>query len=251
VAVSKEERLKVALEDAGFPGGGNYSAQAAAAEEAAPAAETAPEKAAKPALGPAPELATEFTDVMTFVDTSVNPDLDYVYKVRFWALDASGPNPVLRETDYSPTTPQVAPKPNTEFYLAGIAQGEGKASIVVRKWLYSSNNWEMRSYLVAPGEEIGRVEVLPKRDTLGQMVLEGNRVVNEPVDFSTGCVLLGYRMRPRTIENTVTTTAIDPQTMEVLAVDNVEYVLYDTPQIVYADRKGKLHIKWRAPEGAG
>jgi hypothetical protein len=246
----------------GYTGGGNYvklyGGQSTSAEgEAAPAEtaakpETAAETAAK--VTAAVEKLSEatapvaFSDITMFIDTKVSSDLEYKYRVRFWAAEAGGaPTGSMRQSAYAPVTAAVSPKPDTEFYLASVLADQGRASIVVRKWTPVSNKWSVQTYLVAPGEQIGRVEYRAKTDTGGMPVLDAaGKLQMEAVDFSTACVLLDARYQPRSFEQRGTPSRINPLTGERLSVDNVQYVLYDTPQIVYSDRKGTLRVKWQS-----
>ncbi len=246
--LSDSDLLKQALEANGFSGGGAYGRYVAMQRQAVVESETAAasEEEEKPKEAEAKKIV-QFGEITMFVDTDVNPDQEYVYRVRFWAANVTGRVVnELMQTAYAPETPVVAPKPDTEFFLTGIMPAEGKASIVVKKWLPVSSSWAMQSFLVAPGEPIGRVVVLDKKDTNGRMIVDNSGIpIKEPVDFSTECVLLSSRMLPKAIESRNTTTRFNPETGAILSVDNVEYVLYDTAQIVYSDRKGVLRMKWK------
>jgi len=234
-SASQVELQKRALESMGYRGGGGYGAYIAAPVEQ----KEEPTETAKPAE--APQVVVQFADIAMFVDTAVSPDLEYTYKVKFWALQTTESKHQLRSTEFAPETPIVSPKPDTEFYLTGIIPEQDKASIMVRKWKPISNSWVMETFAVAPGEQIGRVVVKDVRDTAGRLILDGaGRPKREPVDFSTDCVLLASRLRPRSFA-----TRTGPSTGESLSVDNAEYVLYDWPQIVYSDRKGALRVKWK------
>lgn len=250
-SISAADLFKTSLELMGFTGGGEYVKRMTLPEDIGePSSDTAkaPSTSApveKPKTPDVPVVA--WNEITMFADTRVTSDVEYVYRVRFWAADSSGGQRQLMSTDWSQESRKTAPRPDTEFYLTGILPDQGKAAMLVRKWMYARNGWEMRTYYLGPGEQIGRAEVLPKRDTRGNTIMDAaNKPVMETVDFSTGCVLLSARSRPRSVETRRTTAEVAP-TGEIKSVDNVDYVLYDTPQIVYADRKGNLRVKWKAP----
>jgi hypothetical protein len=246
--ISADELFKTSLELLGFTGGGKYVEKTTMPERIAAAATAAAQPATeseKPK--PAERPAVMWGEIAIFADTLVNPEIEYRYRVRFWAVDNSGTAGKLISTDWSQETGKMSPKPDTEFYLTGILPDQGRASVLVRKWMYASNDWETRTYYVGPGEQIGKAEVLPKKDTRGNTITDAaNKPVMKTVDFSTGCVMLSARTRPKSVETRRTTAEATP-TGEIKSVDNIDYVLYDTPQIVYADRKGSLRVKWKSP----
>jgi len=247
--LTEDAIMKLALEQIGYKGGGKY-AQLLATQEGTPGqSEGAPtgtgSSSKKPEgktedAGPVPVM---FSEIATFVDTAANPDLEYKYRVRFWAVDKSGLAPQLRSSEFTVAAGMASPKPDTEFFLTGMLPDQGKAIILVRKWMYASNSWETKTYFVAPGEQIGTTEVIAKKDTAGRVLTENGRIVSESVDFATGCVMLDSRVRPRVRESKVSTSTYTEG--NIITVDSVDYVLYDTPQIVYSDRKGTLRVKWR------
>lgn len=252
---SPEELMKLVLDELGYRGGGNYVKYMTLQEGGSlvnpDESSAAPQStAAKPdgkETGPA---MVTFSEITIFVDTAVNPDLEYKYRVKFWAVDSSGTIPQLRNSPFVAAAGMASPKPDTEFFFTGPLpeQNQNKACITVRKWMYASNNWEVKNYFVAPGEQIGRLEIIPKKDTAGRVLTDNNRLVTEAVDFSTGCILLDCRVRPKVSQTKTSVAKADGTTINI--VDSIDYVLYDTPQIVFSDRKGVLRVKWRGSVGA-
>jgi len=235
---SDKDLVKMVLESWGYHGGGTFDVGTSVVQAVPEAKSASP---GVPAPKAAPEVAVAFPDVTTFVDTTVNPEQEYVYQVRFWTADTVTPGKDDTPTGWGPLTSQVTSKPDTDFYLSGVSIDQGVAAITVRKWVPSANSWVSHSYTgVAPGEEIGHIESI----SLGTGA-PGAPAKLELVDFSTSCILLAFRYRPRSFEKTSTEVTIDPLTQQKSSVDKVERVLYDTPQIVYSDRKGKLRLKWQ------
>jgi len=144
-----------------------------------------------------------------------------------------------KATEWAPATAAAAAKPDTDFLLSGISAEQGTASLLVRKWIPSTKTWATQTYVVSPGQEIGRVETR----------LDDGKTTE--VDFRTECVLLDLRRRPRSFERQVTEVKTDPVTLEKSSVDKVELWLYDTPQIVYSDRRGRLRVKWQSQAETG
>lgn len=224
------ELQRLALESMGYGGGGKYEAGAAEAGETPAVAQ--PDK---PAPVPVPDTLVTFDSIATFIDADVSPDQDYVYRVRFWTSNAADATPRPKATDWAPDSIAAAAKPDTEFLLSGISAEQGTASILVRKWVPATKQWVSQNYVISPGQEIGRIETHAG----------GNGKIEE-IDFRTECVLLDLRRRPRTFQKQTRQVTTDPATMAKSSVDKVELWLYDTPQIVYSDRRGRLRIKWQA-----
>lgn len=174
-----------------------------------------------------------FGEVAMFADNSVSPDLEYQYRVRFWAQyePPVGTEVIERDSEWAVVAGSVAPKADTEFILTGGSVDDGRPWIRVRKWFASVDGWISRDYHVSPGEKIGRTEVFAKRDAQGRAVVDENRqAVMEEVDFSTECVLLSFDSKPK---------------VGGLGVENGGASLYPMLQIVYANRRGELRRKWQ------
>jgi len=258
--LTRQEVLARTLEMLGYNGGGRFRGATPPAPEVVAAQPAAPSGPGKPAAKGSQKLQplVAFGDVNLFVDTAVNPDLEYVYRVRFWARDltaeGAGQAETLIASAFAPETgtQPASPRPDTEFYLTGGDPTQDKAFILVRKWMPSHNAWAVRTYWVAPGEEIGRAEVMAKTDAAGSLVVDAaGKPVMETVDFSTDCVLLDFRKRPRAFEMGGVTSKYDPATGTMLSVDNEDSMLYDWLQIVFSDRKGNLRMKWKTLAALG
>ncbi|MCD6406050.1 MAG: hypothetical protein J7M19_09505 [Planctomycetes bacterium] len=179
-----------------------------------------------------------FGDVRVFYDEDVNPDVDYTYRVRFWGENLGEEAGTFRQSDWTDIAASVSPKPDTEFALTGGSlEGKG-AWIKVRKWMPATKEWISKAYQVVPGEGIGCVETILKRNA------STGAVVMEKVDFSTECVLLAFRKRLRVVSKGSGNSGEE-------GVDSRGALVYPMLQIVYSDRRGDLRIKWQplADEG--
>ena len=230
------EVLRIALEEASYPGGGKYGQITDQ-----PAPERTEDQSGKRVI--------RWGDIATFYDSSVSPDEKYAYRMRFWARDIAKGDEKIRQSDWVEAAEPVAPKPDTEFFLAGGSVLSGKPWINVRKWLPARDRWASQDYQVAVGEEIGRPEMRPKIDAAGQQVRdERGNPVTEVIDFSTQCVLLDFRSAPR-----VVTAGKSARAGAGFDVDNgstARYPMLTQTEILYSNRRGELRRKWQAPASA-
>jgi len=233
---TQEEVLRIALEEAGYRGGGKYG-------------QITDQPMSKDRGGEGGERVIRWGEIATFYDSSVSPDEKYVYRIRFWARDIAKGDEKVRQSDWVEAVEPVAPKPDTEFFLAGGSVMSGKPWINVRKWLPMRDRWVSQDYQVAIGEEIGHPEMLPKLDAAGRQVRdERGNPVTEVIDFSTQCVLLDFRSAPR-----VVTAGKSARAGAGFDVDNgstARYPMLTQTQILYSNRRGELRRKWQAPASA-
>ncbi len=235
VAAPERSPLNVVLEGMGYTGGGNYGRQPQPQDRTRPAEQT-------------PTVRTiRWGQVTRFYDSDVNPDNEYVYRMRFWATDISKTPHESMQSNWELWQTPVSPKPDSEFYLLGGSLEIGRPWIVVRKWVPASSKWLERDYQVSVGEEIGRKETIPRMDTAGRLVRDSKgATVTDEVDFSTQCVLLAFQARPRV-------SSASGSALPVFDVDisqTASYPIVSELRIVYSDRKGELKAKWQAPPGS-
>lgn len=221
--ISKEEALKDILARRGWKGGGKWGT--------APAISKATEKEVAKTTK---ELVVRWGEIVAFYDSTVSPDLKYIYRARFWGKEQSDAGPLTRKSDWTFSGDAIASKSDTEFSLDGGMLEIGKPYIRVRKWIPEIDNWATRVYLVAVGEEIGRKELMEKRDRIGKPIRDASgKISKEEVDFSTKCVLLAFRQRPLAVDS-----------FGVDKPESAQYPMLPGLQIVYSNRRGELQTKW-------
>ncbi len=164
---------------------------------------------------------------VTWTDTDIKSGETYYYKIQPIAVTPDG---LIRGPQSKAV--RVVAKSSVEFDLNSA--GGGRASFEVRA--YINGEWNTRKFFVARGGLIGE---------------KVRRYGVEPIDFSTGCVLVDIDLNASRIEKWVEEKRVFDDGGNLIRIDKIPRKReVHSPRVIYQDRKGNPRILWQRKPSA-